>query len=332
MLKSFSSFRNSCRQAIPLIAFAGFIVWLVSLQSCSRIITFPSAMNVKKSGAVGDGVTDDTQAFQQAIDSLAALGGGTLIIPPGRYLINTDSSLKLRSHVNLLLLDTTAQLIAKPTNRRRFYVLLIQGVTDVNISGGRIIGERDSHLGDSGGEWGHGIAIYGSQRVKVSNMYISDCWGDGISLGAIADSPTDSVVITKVRSDHNRRQGLSIGQSSNVRVDSCEFTNTNGTKPMYGIDIEPDRDTARDISITNSTFYNNLGGGILMAQLKASARIFNVQVHGCEIHNNNYGGYLIHVQHVQFTGNHVYSNKYGPPIYATTDTVDCTLLPNNFLP
>ena len=39
--------------------------------------------------AVGDGVTDDGPALQQALDALAEAGGGTLLIPAGQYLIAT---------------------------------------------------------------------------------------------------------------------------------------------------------------------------------------------------------------------------------------------------
>jgi inhibitor of cysteine peptidase len=40
-------------------------------------------------GAVGDGVTDNGPALQAALDALAAAGGGTLLVPAGRYAIVT---------------------------------------------------------------------------------------------------------------------------------------------------------------------------------------------------------------------------------------------------
>lgn len=44
----------------------------------------PQAANVRDFGAKGDGLTDDTKAFQAAIDATAA---GAVFVPPGRYVI-----------------------------------------------------------------------------------------------------------------------------------------------------------------------------------------------------------------------------------------------------
>ncbi|WP_416665959.1 glycosyl hydrolase family 28-related protein [Egbenema bharatensis] len=40
-------------------------------------------------GAKGDGITDDTQAIQQAIDTVYQRGGGTIVFPPGTYLVTS---------------------------------------------------------------------------------------------------------------------------------------------------------------------------------------------------------------------------------------------------
>ena len=46
-----------------------------------------SRWNVHEFGAVGDGVADDTAAFQTALQAAADAGGGTVQVPAGRYLI-----------------------------------------------------------------------------------------------------------------------------------------------------------------------------------------------------------------------------------------------------
>lgn len=44
-------------------------------------------LNVRDYGAVGNGVTDDTAAIQDAIDAAAAAGGGTVFFPAGMYIV-----------------------------------------------------------------------------------------------------------------------------------------------------------------------------------------------------------------------------------------------------
>lgn len=58
----------------------------------------PALLQSHTCGAVADGVTLNTGALQQALDTLAAQGGGTLVLGPGTYLTGT---LHLRSHVEL---------------------------------------------------------------------------------------------------------------------------------------------------------------------------------------------------------------------------------------
>ena len=62
--------------------------------------TAPGIYNVRDTGAVGDGRQLETVAINQAIDACAKAGGGTVYVPPGRYLTGT---IVLQSHVTLEL-------------------------------------------------------------------------------------------------------------------------------------------------------------------------------------------------------------------------------------
>jgi|GEM_PF-2107732 len=47
--------------------------------------------NILAFGAVSDGRTVSTQYIQKAIDDCAGKGGGTVVIPPGRFITGTLS-------------------------------------------------------------------------------------------------------------------------------------------------------------------------------------------------------------------------------------------------
>ena len=53
-------------------------------------------VNVKTYGAVGDGVTNDTAAFNAALKSLTDAGGGVCLVPRGTYLISASGITQAR--------------------------------------------------------------------------------------------------------------------------------------------------------------------------------------------------------------------------------------------
>ena len=70
-----------------------------------------SVYNVLDFGAKGDGVTDDAQALQQAIDRCSGEGGGRVLLPRMRtYLCGP---VELKSHVELHI-ESTATLLCNP--------------------------------------------------------------------------------------------------------------------------------------------------------------------------------------------------------------------------
>lgn len=258
---------------------------------------------VKDYGAKGDGVTNDTTAIQTALNENAMV-----CIPDGTYMINVDKPLLLKSNQTVTL-STNAVLKALPSSNGYNAVIRMSGVSNVNIIGGKIIGERYGHLGSSG-EWGMGIqVIQGSNNIKISNMTISDCWGDGIFLG---DSPyVSDINIDSVVCDNNRRQGLSITDAKRVTINNSIFKNTNGTLPEAGIDIEPDANqTSENIKITNTQCFGNKGSGLDLMGI--TGIIQGVEVSGSSINDNsNMGIRLVKASNLTFDNNTVNNNLYG---------------------
>jgi Glycosyl hydrolases family 28 len=85
--------------------------------------------NVRTFGAVGDGTNLDTAAFQRAFDACKSNGGGTVIVPGGRYLIG---SVVMGGHTTLKI-DSKATLVGStnvadyPLTKVRFEGEFIQG-------------------------------------------------------------------------------------------------------------------------------------------------------------------------------------------------------------
>lgn len=270
-----------------------------------------TTLNVRNFGAQGNGSTDDTAAFQRAVNALPTTGG-TVYVPDGTYVIDPTKNVRLRSKMHLRL-ATGAVLKAKRNSAERSYVLNAYRVSDVEISGGRIVGDRDVHLGTTG-EWGHGIMVRGSERVTVRDMHISKCWGDGMSIGQATVSstiiPSEDVVVANIVSTGNRRQGLSIGCSRNVKVYDSEFSYTRGTAPQCGIDIEPDElghTTISTVHIENCVLRHNAKNGLLIYK-----RVSGVTLKNCIIERNGgYGIYTVAPVGGLMTGNTIKHNYHG---------------------
>jgi hypothetical protein len=91
-------------------------------------------------------------------------------------------------------------------------------------------------------------------------------WGDGFYVEGATDTK-----FCGVTADSNRRQGLSIVEANGVLVTNSVFSNTRGTRPSAGIDLEPDNPSQKifNVRIESSKFLNNAGPGIEIAARRA---------------------------------------------------------------
>lgn len=304
--------RKSLLLAIPGALAVGGLPRLASAAGASATSAYvpptrsrgSAETSVANWGAYGDGVHDDTSAFQAAINSLPSTGG-TVHVPAGVYVIDPTRNVRLRSRMHLHLAPD-AKLLAKRNSAERAYVLMAYKVSDVEISGGQIIGDRDTHLGTIG-EWGHAIMVRGCQRVTIRDIHLSKCWGDGVSIAGamVLNAPTipsDDVVIANIVSTNNRRQGLTIGCVRNIKVYDSEFSNSNGILPACGIDIEPDvPSTCSTVHIENCLVNGNQGNGIQVYK-----RVSGVTIKRCTVNYN--GGYGILT--IEPGGGYIAQNKF----------------------
>jgi len=100
-------------------------------------------LDITTLGAKGDGLTMNTPFIQQAIDSVAATGGGTVLVPAGHFV---TAILHLRSGVELHLADSAVlegSIHRTDYGKERASALLIaDGQHDISITGKGIIDGR----------------------------------------------------------------------------------------------------------------------------------------------------------------------------------------------
>jgi parallel beta-helix repeat protein len=247
-------------------------------------------LDIKDFGARADGRTDDTAAFARALAAFDA-AGGRLIVGAGTYAIDPLQSIVLRSRVTMQM-HANAVLAASAVEEGTSAVVTVDGVHDTAIIGGAVRGERAGHRGRSG-EWGMGIQVRGSANVTISDVRISDCWGDGIYVGSYRKrglAGSTDVIIRRCHAIGNRRQGLSITAATGVRVEDSEFSGTAGASPQSGIDVEPNRgEAARDITIARCTCKGNAGRGVILS----GAAVANVILDSNTIEGNYHDGILL---------------------------------------
>ena len=204
------------------------------------------------------GKQDYTDNIQSVLDKYK-----NVIFPNFPLLINSKG-LVLTSNSNIIF-EKGSRLVMKPNSLQNYEILKLQEVQNVSLFSPNIIGDRYKHIGTLG-EWGFGISIKGSQNINIYKAVIKNCWGDGIYLGSYDKLVNTAILIQDCFLDNNRRNGISIISGINVEINNCLLSNTNGTLPMSGIDIEPNNNSEflENIKISNTVTFNNAQNGILI--------------------------------------------------------------------
>jgi len=210
------------------------------------------------SNYVKDGSVDYTSFLQKGIDANA-----NVKMPNFSILVN-DKGLLLKSN-SIILFQSSSTLLKSSSTQASYSVLNLNRVSNVKILNPVIVGDRQIHKGNKG-EWGMGISINSSSNVSIYNSNITNCWGDGIYIGNINKIPSNNIMIDGGKIDNNRRNGISIISGKKITVRNIVLSNTNGTLPSAGIDLEPNsnQDVLENVVVENVISYNNADAGFLI--------------------------------------------------------------------
>lgn len=163
-------------------------------------------------GAVGDGKTDDSPALQAALDAMAQAGGGTLLVPPGRYALATpvrEVFSNKASAITIRGVDSASQFLIKSglaTQNIRFDDLgrlVLSHLTFVGSPGERNDAtvtifisycsqatiEYCSFYGISTVDWSVGAVVYAHNTdLRVQNSAFLGCTGNSTNGSSVVVS------------------------------------------------------------------------------------------------------------------------------------------------
>ncbi|HUV97139.1 MAG TPA: glycoside hydrolase family 28 protein [Acidobacteriaceae bacterium] len=240
--------------------------WLVSRRSLFMLPALAAApqlgaqsrSNFLPTGLTGDGVTLDTHAIQAAIDRCTAAGGGSVVLPAGRYLTGT---LRLRDHVTLVL-EAGAVLLG--STRLEDYPILHDAISSFTSTYTdrcliRADGASDIAITGAGTIDGNGTAFAGKYKVRPFLMRFVGCHGVHVT-GITLQNPAmwtqhylecQDVLIEGIRVRSRRARvnndGIDVDSCQRVRIANCDIDAGDDAIVLKATTNSP----CRDVVVTN---------------------------------------------------------------------------------
>jgi hypothetical protein len=202
-------------------------------------------VNVRDHGAVGDGLHDDTPAFNAALTALGSVGG-TLYVPHGTYILTPESGTPDRAldlsnfHDIVVTGDGAEKSVIKMAPgqyqgdthlvflRRSRYIV----IEDLTLDGNK----QSAKFSD---EQNHCVEVWSSVDIKFQRVRFQNCRGDGIRfMGApAAGEPwAEALVVQDSEFADNGRSGIAVQRAvRNLTIARNLFEHISD----QSIDIEP---------------------------------------------------------------------------------------------
>jgi polygalacturonase len=259
------------------------------LAGCKTENAAPRAVfNVRDLGAVGDGTTKDTVAFQKAFDACAASGGGEVLVPSGHYLIG---SVQMGAHTTLQLQE--GSVIIGSADMEDYPMIPIRWE-------GR---EEPGHRGLIYATNADDVAIIGPGRIEGNSkvaapqnprgavvVEFDECrdvrWKD-FSITQGGNWATHPVYCSDVVIDHltitGRRDGIDVDSCKNVLIENCDINTSDDSisiKSGRGARAVAIGRPTEDVIITNCTLVDHRYACVGIGS-ETSGGVRNVRITHC---------------------------------------------------
>ncbi|MNO16704.1 Pectate lyase superfamily protein [compost metagenome] len=265
----------------------------------------PNLINVKSTGAAGDGATNDTKAFITALEMAAARpGGAKVIVPQGTYLIDLEDPLYVKGNV---------QVIGKGAPTLKFVNFSSDpdqyGYEAFYVSGNNIA--IDGIIVDGNESLIRGIGVHtGSRNIKISGCTIKN-----ITQAENSELPQYSALISGI---------LIYGNTQNVTVYNSTITNISAIheNPIArGILVwsEPNQPFAQNVRILKNNFSyitpREDADAIYFDKTPENTPKSNSLIQGNQIHHVGKRGIKIAAPGVTVKSNHITNSYNGNNYY-----------------
>ena len=255
--------------------------------------------NIKDFGAVGDGVTKDTAAFQKALDTCAISGGGKVIVPAGKFLIGSVQI----GYQTILQLEKDSVIIGSGD-------LTDYPMIDIRWEGRWQQGHRAliyaanvDHTGivGSGTIEGNGAVAAGQNPrgvVVLEPVSCRDVRWEGFSVtqgGNWATHPTycSDVVIKDVNIRGNR-DGIDVDSCEHVRIEGCDIDTGDDSislKSGRGLNGARLGKPTEDVVISHCKLRGRNFACVGIGS-ETSGGIRNIRIDHCELASKTFGVYI----------------------------------------
>ena len=292
-----------------------------SLSCATQNPTSAVSANAISYGAAGNDSMDDTNAIQAAIDKIGNTGG-TLIIPPGEYLIDPSKSLHLRDNMTIRMDGVTIKPMASSLSA--YSIMSLDNIENVTIIGGELHGEKittqNTNIRIAN------LYINASRNIHVHYVKTTNSAGEGIAV--VGDS--NIISLCSITFDNNQQTGLYIASVNGLLLENSRISNTNGISSIAGIKFDPVMAGIIDnVTILHSQLIDNTGVGIL-ANSSDPNKVSNISIIGNIISSNesNDGILLSNTTGNTILNNIIINNQNGVGL---SENVSATSLVGNII-
>jgi polygalacturonase len=234
-------------------------------------------------GAIADGVSNNTEVIQKAIDRCSTLGGGTVFFPIGIYM---SGSIYLKNNVTIdieksAVIKGIASEIAYPESRNgEKGFIRLDSVSNVTITGEGTIdgngGDKIFQKGNNADKRPNLLQCMGSRNIVIENINIrnSACW-------TLHLFNSNKVFIT----------GISIYCHSNWNNDGIDIDSKNVTISNCTIDCDDDalcfksegKNLCENVVVTNCNLASNCN--LIKFGTSSITGFRNITVSNCVLHS-----------------------------------------------